>query len=82
MPDSTKERGKVPPGPRGSLLLGSTFAYLRDQLSFLTRAVREHGDVVRLRLGNTTTYVLVNPEHIDYVLRSHADNFMKDTMTQ
>jgi cytochrome P450 len=82
MPDSTKVRGKVPPGPRGSLLLGSTFAYMRDQLSFLTRAVREHGDVVRLRLGNTTTYVLVNPEHIDYVLRSHADNFMKDMMTR
>jgi len=82
MPDSTKDRRKVPPGPRGGLLLGSTFAYLRDQLGFLTRAVRVYGDVVRLRLGNTTTYVLVNPEHIDYVLRSHADNFMKDMMTR
>ena len=36
---------------------------------------------MRLRLGNTTTYVLVNPEHIDYVLRSHADNFKKDKLT-
>jgi cytochrome P450 len=82
MPDATKERGKVPPGPRGSFLLGNTFAYMRDQLGFLTRAIREHGDVVRLRLGNTTTYVLVHPEHIDYVLRSHADSFMKDMMTR
>ena len=26
--------------------------------------------------------MLVNPEHIDYVLRSHADNFMKDKLTR
>jgi cytochrome P450 len=82
MSNNTNERGKIPPGPRGGFPLGHTFAYLRDQLGFLTRAVREYGDVVRLRLGNTTTYVLVNPEHIDYVLRSHADNFMKDKLTR
>jgi len=55
---------------------------LRDQLGYLTAAVREYGDVVRLRLGNLTTYIMVNPEHIDYVLHSHADNFMKDKMTR
>jgi cytochrome P450 len=82
MPNDTNERWKIPPGPRGSLLLGSTFAYLRDQIGFLSRVVRQHGDIVRLRLGNTTTYVLVNPEHIDYVLRTHADNFMKDMLTR
>lgn len=82
MPPQTQNHHKLPPGPRGSLLLGNTFAYLRDQLGFLTGAVREHGDIVNLRLGNLTTYVLVNPEHIDYVLRSHADNFMKDKLTR
>ena len=51
MPNSTNECGKVPPGPRGSLVLGSTFAYLRDQLGFLSRAVREHGDIVRAAAG-------------------------------
>ena len=80
--DEHAERIKLPPGPKGGLLLGSTFAYLRDQLGFLTAAVREYGDIVKLRLGNLTTYVLVNPEHIDYVLRSHADNFMKDKLTR
>jgi cytochrome P450 len=73
---------RIPPGPRGNFLLGSTFAYMRDQIGFLTRAVRDHGDVVRLRLGNLTTYVLVNPEHIEYVLRTHADNFVKDKLTR
>ena len=55
---------------------------MRDQLGFLDREVREYGDIVRLRLGNTSCYVLANPEHIDYVLRSHADNFMKDRLTR
>jgi cytochrome P450 len=55
---------------------------MRDQIGFLTRAVHVYGDVVRLRLGNLTTYVLVNPEHIEYVLRTHADNFIKDKMTR
>ena len=79
---TNKERGKVPPGPRGNFLLGSTLAYMRDPLGFLTRSARDYGDIVRLRLGNLTTYLLVNPEHIDYVLHTHADNFMKDRLTR
>ena len=82
MPTDSLHELKPPPGPKGSLFLGNTFAYLRDQIGFLTAAVKQYGDIVRLRLGNLTTYILVNPEHIDYVLRTHADNFMKDKMTQ
>jgi cytochrome P450 len=77
-----EQRAKIPPGPPGSLLLGHTLPYLRDELGYLTRAVREYGDVVRLRLGNMTMYILVNPEHIEYVLRTHADNFVKDETTR
>ena len=40
MPINTSRRPKLPPGPKGGLLLGNTFAYLRDQLGFLTAAVR------------------------------------------
>src|SRR5262249_10942510 len=43
---------------------------------------RRYGDIVRLRLGNLTTYLLINPEHIDYVLHTHADDFMKDRLTR
>ena len=82
MPRNSLQELKLPPGPKGSLFLGNTFAYLRDQIGFLTSAVKQYGDIVRLRLGNLTTYILVNPEHIDYVLRTHADNFMKDKMTR
>jgi cytochrome P450 len=82
MPSNSLKGLKLPPGPKGSFFLGSTIVYLRDQIGFLTAAVKQYGDIVRLRLGNQTTYILVNPEHIDYVLRSHADNFMKDKLTR
>src|SRR3954454_23770947 len=75
-------RAQIPPGPGGGLLLGNTLPYMRDPLGFLARAVRDHGDVVRLRLGNTTTYVLTHPGHIEDVLRIHHQNFIKDKLTR
>jgi cytochrome P450 len=51
-------------------------------MGYLSRAVRKYGDLVRLRLGNLTTYIVVNPEHIEYVLKTHADNFVKDELTR
>ena len=72
----------LPRGRRGSFLLGSTFAYLRDPMGFVAQAKRDHGDVVWLRLGNLRTYLVSHPEQIEYVLRTHADNFMKDKLTR
>jgi cytochrome P450 len=73
---------KLPPGPPASFLLGHTIPYLRNEIGYLTKAVREYGDLVRLRLGNLPTYVVVNPAHIDYVLKTQPDNFEKDVMTR
>jgi cytochrome P450 len=55
---------------------------VRDPIGFLASAVRKYGDFVMLRLGNLTTYILVNPDDIEYVLKTHADNFMKDELTR
>src|SRR5947208_1994 len=84
MPSTNTAQGRhrFPPGPRASFPLGSTLDYMRDPLGFLARMVREHGDLVRMRLGNLPTYLLVNPQHIEYVLRTHADNFRKDVLTR
>jgi cytochrome P450 len=79
---TASQRVKLPPGPKGRFLLGNTLEYARDPLGFFTRAAREYGDFVKVRLGNLTTYLIVNPEHIEYVLRTHADNFMKDKLTR
>jgi len=42
----------VPPGPKGHFLVGSLPEIQRDELDFLMRQVREHGDVVHLRVRN------------------------------
>jgi hypothetical protein len=38
-----------PPGPEGRLLGGNVREYARDTLGFLSRYLREYGDVVELR---------------------------------
>jgi cytochrome P450 len=50
---------------------------MRDPLGFLTRCARQYGDVVRLRAPGMTFYVLVNPEHIEQVLRTNHRDFIK-----
>jgi cytochrome P450 len=51
-------------------------------MGFIRGAMQEYGDIVWLRLGNLRTYLVSHPESIEYVLRSHADNFMKDKLTR
>jgi cytochrome P450 len=75
-------QAKLPPGPKGQFLIGNTLQYMRDPLGFLARAVHDYGDVVRLRLGNTTTYVLNHPKDVEFVLRTHHQNFIKDRLTR
>jgi cytochrome P450 len=55
---------------------------MRDPMGFIERAKRDFGDVVRLRLGPLRTYLVSHPEYIEFILRSHADNFRKDRMTR
>jgi cytochrome P450 len=55
---------------------------MRDPMGFLARMAQEYGDVVRMRLGNLPTYLLVNPQHIEYVLRTHGDLFRKDEVSR
>ncbi len=71
-----------PPGPKGAWIVGNTFQYLRDPLGFLLAAVRDHGDVVRLRLADTTAYLLGHPEPIDQVMRQQAHLMVKDRVTR
>ncbi len=73
---------RFPPGPKGAFLIGNTFQYLREPLAFLPRVVREYGDIVRLRLADTTAYLLGHPELIDHVLRHQADDLIKDRVTR
>ncbi len=71
------DQSRIPPGPKGRFPLGNTLQYMRDPLGFLTRCAREHGDVVRLRLGASTYYVLNHPGMVEEALRSQASRWSR-----
>ena len=73
---------RKPTGPRGQFPLGNTLQYMRDPLGFLTRAAREHGDFVKLRLGGVTNYGLFHPSLVQEALKSRASEVIKDQMTR
>lgn len=49
------------PGSRGLPVFGSLLDIQRDPLTFLSRAHRAHGDMMRVRLGPKTIYVATHP---------------------
>ena len=67
----------VPPGPKGHFLVGSLPEIQRDELDYLMRLVREHGDVVHVRVVNHHAYILSHPRDIETVLVSKSSNFIK-----
>lgn len=58
---------KAAPSPPALPKLGHLPWLARDVLGFFTRSVREHGDVVRLQLGDFPVFVLSNPADIEFV---------------
>jgi cytochrome P450 len=66
--------GRVPPGPRGNLLLGSIPEIRRDNVHAFLEAWRRYGDIVRFR-GPFTLYLLAHPDAVKQVLQDNAANF-------
>jgi cytochrome P450 len=75
-------QAKIPPGPRGHLLLGCLPDYAGDTLGFMTRLARQYGDAVRFRLGRMSCYLFSHPDQIEEVLRSKSQHFIKDRPLQ
>ena len=66
-----------PPGPRGHFLLGNLPEFGTDVLGFFTSAARTHGDIAYMRLAGRPAYLLTNPAHIEQVLVTQHQNFIK-----
>lgn len=67
------------PGPTGSLVWGSLAGFKADTLGFLGRAVRDHGDIVRLRFGPVTAHLVNRPAYIEQILSRNAAGYDKAT---
>ena len=80
-PDSTSASA-APPSARGSLLLGTTLDLQRDQLGTYARAMAEHGDIARFRVGpprvGFTFDAVFSPEGARQVLAADAAHYIKD----
>ena len=66
-----------PPGPRGHFLLGNLPEFGTDVLGFFTSAARTHGDIAYMRLAGRPAYLLTSPAHIEQVLVTQHQNFIK-----
>ncbi len=75
-PATDGSTGDRPPGPRGLPLLGSTLSVARDPLGFVDSA-REYGDVVAYEAFGTEFAAVFDPEIVETVLVSSADEFRK-----
>jgi cytochrome P450 len=76
------EKPRLPPIVKGYPLIGSFFEMRRDSFDFLTRAVREYGDVFGVRAGPFCAYVVAHPTDIEYVFRGNHRNFIKNKGTR
>jgi cytochrome P450 len=67
----------LPPGPTGSLLTGCLSEFRRDRLAFVTRCVREYGDVVPYRLALRRFLLFNHPDQVQEILLNHDGHFIK-----
>ncbi len=70
----------APPARAGHFLLGVLPEFRRyGPLRAFTRAAREQGDVVRLRFGPGSFYLVSHPDLIKYVLQTNNRNYLRDS---
>jgi cytochrome P450 len=73
----------APPCPRANRLLGSALDLRRSQLATYDRAMREHGDVVRLAVGppglRFDLYCVFHPDGVRAVLAGSREGYSKHT---
>ena len=67
---------RVPPGPKGQLIMGVMREFNRDTLGFIERC-REFGDVVRTRFLWVHAYFVYNPADIETLLTTNARSYRK-----
>jgi len=70
--------GKLAPGPKSSILLGSLSGFRIDPARFLMNLFNEYGNTVRFKLGPYLFHLSVHPDHVKYILQENNRNFSKE----
>lgn len=65
------------PGPRSLSPLGQLRELQRDSIGALERFRSQYGDIVRIRFGIWTNYLVSHPDHIKHVLQENPQNYHK-----
>lgn len=68
---------RFPPGPHGRFLLGSFADLQRDILGFISRSVRDYGDVVGFRIFGQPFCIVGHPDLIEQILVRDSSRFRK-----
>lgn len=71
------ERCGEPSGPLSLPLVGNTYQFASDPLSFYEEVAREYGPVARYKLGGREFYQLSDPELVEQVLVHQNNKFCK-----
>jgi retinoid hydroxylase len=66
----------LPPGSYGRPLVGETLAFFADAYGFMRSRYDRYGPVFRTSINGHPTVVLLGAEAQEYVLASHAANFL------
>ena len=67
----------LPPGPKGSLILGNLREFAKGRLDFFLAMARQYGDIVNLRFGPRRIFLVSHPDLIEQVLVTDAKHYIK-----
>jgi cytochrome P450 len=79
---SVVRRPGLPPGPKGTPLLGLALNVLRDPLATLMRVAREYGDIVCIPVFRHYRILLNHPDYIEQLCIVQQAKFHKSTLTK
>lgn len=68
---------RLAPSPRGSFPCGHLHRIRHDVLGLLEESTRDHGDVVRFKVGPLVFHLLNHPDHVAHVMIRHRKNYDK-----
>jgi cytochrome P450 len=72
---------RLPPGPRGYPIVGSTLAVQRDAIGFTREVTRRYGDIVYYRFISRPSVILNHPDYARHMLQENNRNYDKEVFT-